>query len=119
MFFPTNNWKRSKIIPIHKSGDKTSPNNYRPISILPSVSKVLEKLVQVQLAEYLKSNSILSEAQSGFRKYHSTMSALVKVTDDWLTSMDHGLYTGAVFIDLRKAFDTVDPAILLNKLSSI
>ena len=110
--FPAN-WKRSKIIPIHKSGDKNSPNNYRPISILPSVSKILEKLVQVQLSDYLKCYSILSEAQSGFRKSHSTISTLIKVTDDWLTAIDQGLYTGAVFIDLRKAFDTVDPYILL------
>ena len=116
--FPTN-WKRSKIIPIHKSGDKNSPNNYRPISILPSVSKILEKLVQVQLSDYLKCYSILSEAQSGFRKSHSTISTLIKVTDDWLAAMDQGLYTGAVFIDLRKAFDTVDPHIMLKKLSNI
>ena len=116
--FPTN-WKRSKIIPIHKSGDKNSPNNYRPISILPSVSKILEKLVQVQLSDYLKCYSILSEAQSGFRKSHSTISTLIKVTDDWLAAMDQGLYTGAVFIDLRKAFDTVDPYIMLKKLSNI
>ena len=116
--FPTK-WKRSKIIPIHKSGNKKSANNYRPISILPSVSKILERLVQVQLTDYLKFNSILSEAQSGFRKNHSTITALLKVTDDWLSAIDHGLLTGAVFIDLRKAFDTVDPYILLNKLSNI
>lgn len=116
--FPTK-WKRSKIIPIHKSGNKKSANNYRPISILPSVSKILERLVQVQLTDYLKFNNILSEAQSGFRKNHSTISALLKVTDDWLSAIDHGLLTGAVFIDLRKAFDTVDPFILLNKLSNI
>ena len=116
--FPTK-WKRSKIIPIHKSGNKKSANNYRPISILPSVSKILERLVQVQLTNYLKSNDILSEAQSGFRKNHSTISALIKVTDDWLTAIDQGLLTGAVFIDLRKAFDTVDPSILLKKLSNV
>ena len=104
---------------IHKSGYKNSPNNYRPISILPSVSKILEKLVQVQLSDYIKCYSILSEAQSGFRKSHSTISTLIKVTDDWLAAMDQGLYTGAVFIDLRKAFGTVDPYILLNKLSNI
>ena len=100
-------WKISKIIPIHKSGNKTSANNYRPISLLPSVSKILEKLVQVQLSDYLTHNNVLSEAQSGFRKNHSTISALLKVTDDWFNAIDRGLFTGAVFIDLRKAFDTV------------
>ena len=116
--FPTN-WKMSKIIPIHKYGDKNSPNNYRPISILPSVSKILEKLVSAIIWLFKIVYIILSEAQSGFRKSHSTISTLIKVTDDWLAAMDQGLYAGAVFIDLRKVFDTVDPFILLNKLSNI
>ena len=57
--------------------------------------------------------------QSGFRARHSTVTALVKVTDDWLLAMDEGRYTGAVFVDLQKAFDTVDHQVLLNKLYSI
>ena len=113
--FPSQ-WKMTKLIPLLKSGDKSCPTNYRPIAILPCVSKVLEKIVQKQLTSYLKANDLLSEAQSGFRDKHSTTTALLKVTDDWLLAIDKGLYTGAIFIDLKKAFDTVDPIIMLQKL---
>lgn len=116
--FP-NQYKTAKVIPIFKSGNKEDPCNYRPISILPTVSKILEKLVCKQLKLYMNEHEILSRQQSGFRKMHSTMTSLLKVTDEWLESMDKGLYTGAVFIDLKKAFDTVDVNILLNKLESL
>ena len=113
--FPSQ-WKMTKLIPLLKSGDKSCPANYRPIAILPCVSKVLEKIVQKQLTSYLKTNNLLSTAQSGFRDKHSTTTALLRVTDDWLLAIDRGLYTGAIFIDLKKAFDTVDPFIMLQKL---
>ena len=112
-------WKRAKVIPIHKSGDKESPSNYRPISILPCVSKILERVVQRQIISYLHKNDILSSAQSGFRPLHSTITTLLKVTDDWLHAMDRKEYTGAVFIDLKKAFDTVDSDVLIKKLNMI
>ena len=116
--FPTQ-WKRAKIIPIHKSGDKDTPSNYRPISILPCVSKLLERVVQRQLLAYLHKNNILSPEQSGFRPKHSTITTLIKVTDDWFQAIDKKEYTGAVFVDLKKAFDTVDCDILINKLNKI
>ena len=116
--FPSQ-WKRSKLIPLFKSGEKSNPANYRPIAILPCISKVLEKIVQKQLAQYLKVNGLLSAAQSGFRDKHSTSTALLKVTDDWLLAIDEGLYTGAIFIDLKRAFDTVDPFIMLKKLKQM
>lgn len=112
-------WKRSKIIPIHKSGDKSSPSNYRPISILPCVSKILERVVQRQVLEFLHENNILSAAQSGFRPRHSTSTTLLKVTDDWLHATDKKEYTGVVFVDLRKAFDIVNCDILIKKLNNI
>ena len=112
-------WKVAKIIPLFKQGDKTSPNNYRPISLLPCVSKVLEKIVQKQVLHYLHINNILTKEQSGFRPKHSTVSALLKVTDEWLKALDEGKYTGTIFVDLQKAFDTVDHEILLNKLEQI
>ena len=112
-------WKIAKVIPLHKKGDKSNPDNYRPISLLPCISKVLERIIQIQLVSHLHANNILDSMQSGFRARHSTVTALVKVTDDWLMAMDEGRYTGAVFVDLQKAFDTVDHQVLLNKLYSI
>ena len=89
--------------------------NYRPISILPIISKVFEKEVFQQLFHYLKVNSILSKFQSGFRPLHSTVSALIQMCDDWSDNMDKGRLTGVVFLDIRKAFDSVDHSILLEK----
>ena len=112
-------WKIAKVIPLHKKGDKSNPDNYRPISLLPCMSKLMERIIQLQLLNYLKANNILVPFQSGFRASHSTVTALIKVTDDWLLAMDEGMYTGALFVDLRKAFDVVDHKELLKKLSAI
>ena len=114
-----NKWKIAKIIPLHKKGDRSISNNYRPISILSCLSKILEKVIQKQLVQHLNRNNILTIEQSGFRPKHSTSTALIKVTDEWLKSLDNGLFTGAVFVDLQKAFDMVNPKCLLNKLSTI
>ena len=112
-------WKIAKITPLFKKGDKDNPDHYRPISLLPCVSKLLERVIQRQLIRYLLNNNILSKCQSGFRSKHSTSSALIKVTDEWLMSLDSGMYSGSVFIDLQKAFDLVDLDILLEKMVSI
>ena len=100
------------MIPLFKSGNKDDPSYFRPLSILPSVSKILERLVCYQLKSYMKENNVLCAQQSGFRQKHSTVTSLLKVTDDWLQALDGGLYIGAVFIDPKKAFDTVDVQIL-------
>ena len=96
-------WKQANIIPLHKSGDKSSPCNYRPIALLPSVSKILEKIACKQFSNFLKSKNILSKRQSGFREKHSTVTALARVSDDWLCATDNGQYTGAVLIDMKKS----------------
>ena len=93
--------------------------NYRPISILSVIAKILEKLIFNQLYSYLSSNSIIDVNQSGFRPQHSTATALLNVTEDWLDSLDKGDIVGMVTIDLKKAFDTVDHAILFDKLKLI
>ena len=110
-------WKNARVCPVYKGNDRRDMGNYRPISILPIISKVFEKEVFQQLYHYLKVNSILSKFQSGFRsRLHSTVSASIQMCDDWLDNMDKGRLTGVVFLDIRKAFDSVDHSILLEKV---
>ena len=109
-------WKVARCVPVFKGGDAKELDNYRPISVLPIFSKILERVVHYQLYEYLESNKLLSPYQFGFRKNHSTSSAVVHLTDTVRKSMDMGKLTGALFIDLRKAFDTVDHECLTSKL---
>lgn len=112
-------WKCSKVTALFKSGDRTNPSNYRPISILPTLSKILEKVVHSQFQEFLNSNNLLSNKQFGFRSKRSTTAALSSFADEVLENMEQGNLCGAVFLDLTKAFDTVDHRILLSKLSTI
>ena len=109
--------KLAKLHPIYKGGTKCDPANYRPISILPVVSKLIEKHVTKHLFGYLNKYDLLQKSQSGFRKHHSCNTALIKPVDSWLKSIDNGELVGAIFFDLRKAFDVVDHNLLLKKLS--
>ena len=109
-------WKVARVVPLFKSGKTTDLDNYRPISISPVASKILEKVVHMQLYKYLTVCHHLSPYQCGFRKNHSTETAAIAFTDSVRRNMDQGLLTGAVFIDLHKAFDTIDQSVLLNKL---
>ena len=113
--FPTD-WKQAKVTPVYKSGATNNTNNYRPISVLPILSKLLERFVHTHLSSFLEENNLLTIVQSGFRRLHSTLTSLIHVTDKWLRNIEKGLVTGVVFIDLRKAFDTVDFSILEKKL---
>lgn len=112
-------WKTAIVTPIYKDGIHTDCSNYRPISVLPVVSKILERAIHNQVYNHLLVNNLLSNTQSGFRPQHSTLTAAIDVTDYILSNMDHGEVTGAVFLDLKKAFDTVDHGVLLSKLSSL
>jgi hypothetical protein len=109
-------WKEAKITPIFKAGKKADMKNYRPISVLPLVSKIMEKVVQVQFVNFFNENKLLSIYQSGFRKKHSTETTAVYLVDNILDQMDKQNYTGTVFVDLKKAFDLVNHKCLLSKL---
>ena len=93
-------------------------NNYRPISIIPVIAKVFERIVYDQLHDYLIDNNMLSNSHSGFRSLHSTVTALLEATNNLAYNIDDGRVNALVFLDLKKAFDTVDHVILLLKLDS-
>ena len=110
-------WKQAKVSPLHKGGAKDELNSYRPISILPSLSKLLEKFIQKHFMSYLDSFDLIHNSQSGFRAGHSTETALLLMTERWLKALNDGKVVGSVMVDLRKAFDLVDHTLILEKLS--
>jgi hypothetical protein len=111
-------WKSAAVVPIHKGNAKNEPSNYRPISLLGSLSKLLERIVNKRLVTYLESNSLLTNRQFGFRKGISTENAVTLLTNSISTHLDEGRACVGVFLDLAKAFDTVSVPILLKKLES-
>ena len=109
--------KIAKVCPIHKDGSLNEINNYRPVSVLPSFSKIFEKVVYNRLIVYVNKLNILSNSQYGFRENHSTSMALIDFYDKVSKSIDERKFTIGIFIDLKKAFDTIDHKILLSKLN--
>ena len=109
--------REARVLLIHKTGLDEDPSNYWPISILPIVSKVIEKHITIHLFAYLNKYKRLHEAQSGFRKHHSCQTALIKLVNNCISHIDKGDIVGVILFYLRKAFDVVDHEILLQKLA--
>ena len=112
--FP-DSFKKAKITPCFKKGDKSDMSNYRPISVLPLLSKLLERHVADNLKSYLNEYDLLYERQFGFRANHSCETALTAIIDDWIT-IDNNEIVETVLLDLSKAFDLVSHNLLLEKL---
>ena len=116
--FPTK-WKVGKVTPIYKGqGNRDDKNNYRPIAVLPILSKLLEKHICDHLCDFLEENTLLHRFQSGFRKFDSTETALICLVDQLLFDLDKNRASGLVFIDYKKAFDLIDHGLLLEKLKA-
>ena len=114
--FP-DNFKIAKVIPIFKSGDQHDPNNYRPISLLPALSKILEKLIHKRITDFILKQNILYPQQYGFLKGRTTEQAMLDILMKITDAIEKKEYAFGIFLDLSKAFDSLSHNILLNKLN--
>ena len=105
--------KIAKVVPIHKAVDNTMFTNYRPISLLPAASKVFERAIHDQLYSYFEDNHLFNKSRYGFRKRHSTEFACLELTDKLYGLMDKSKMPIGIFLDLSKAFDTLNHQILI------
>jgi hypothetical protein len=111
--------KAAAVIPLFKGGDTKDPNCYRPISILPCLSKVFESQVNKQITDHFESHHNFSAMQSGFRAGHGCTSATLKVLNDIITAIDKRHYCAAVFIDRVESLSQVDHNILIGRLNNL
>ena len=109
--------KTAKVVPVFKKDSILHYSNYHPISLLSNIEKILEKLMYKRLYTFLNKNNVIYNLQFGFRQQYSTSHALVNITENIRKALDKGNIVCGVFVDLQKAFDTVDHKILLAKLN--
>ena len=119
MLFSHKKMKFAIVVSIHKKDDTLDCNNYRPISLLPNISKVFEKLIKNRLSKFLEKNKCLFSRQFGFRNKHSTAHALIDLTETIRKAIDDNEFACAVFLDFKKAFDIVNHGILLKKTRTL
>ena len=112
----SDSFKTSKLVPLFKKGDYGLLNNYRPISLLPTISNVFERVIYDQMYLYFNNNNLFADEHFGFRKNHSTEYAAIKSVDHISNEMESGKTPVTLFIDFSKAFDTLSFDILLQKL---
>ncbi len=112
-------WKLANVTPVYKKGNSDDPSNYRPISVTSAISKIFEKIICMQLSKYLETNSLISPNQFGYREKMSTEDAIVQIVEDSKNALNQKKHTAVVFLDLSKAFDTVQHEILLQYLSKL
>ena len=111
--------KIAKVVPLFKSGEKNVFTNYRPTSLLPQFSKILEKLYNERMDTFLNKQDILGPSQYRFRSNMSTSQALLELIEEITSSLDNKKYSVGIFIDLKKAFDTIDHDILAKNYISM
>ena len=109
--------KTAKVVPVFKKDSKLDYSNYHPISLLSNIEKILKKLMYRRLSTFLNNNNIIYDLQFGFRQQYSTSHALINITENIRKALDDRTISCGVFVDLRKAFDTLDHQILLAKLN--
>ncbi len=109
-------WKIAKVVPIHKKGSLQDRGNFRPISILSTLSQLLEKHVHNAFYSFLKFHNLFDLAQSGFRNLFSCESALLCILNKWTNAIDNDNMNGVILLGLMKAFDLIDHDILIQKL---
>jgi len=112
-------WKMSRVVPIFKSGVKSNPLNYRPVSLTSNCCKVMERLLAAHILDYLESNDLLSNSQFGFRKHRGTEDQLLLTYCDVVEGVDSGAVVDMIFLDFSKAFDVVSHGVLLGKLRAL
>ena len=113
--FPTK-WKIAKVVPLYKGkGSKIDPKNYRPVAILPILSKVLERAMSQQVVTFMDSNNLFNPNHHAYRSFHSTTTDMVQMYTTWLDALEQGDMAGVMMIDMSAAFDVVDTDIILEK----
>ena len=112
-------WKRANVVPVYKKGDKHNKKNYRPVSLLSNISKVVEKIIYMHLYDYCMLNKILSPKNSGFKKGDGAINQLLGITNNLYKSLDDGMEVAMVFLDISRAFDRVWHKGLIFKLKGI